>query len=105
MPDVHAAQGMIYAACLSILVPAAGFFPVICFGAVRRRGQLLLVLAAVAGAIAITAAAVLSKPFPGLILIVGAWLGAGMAGAVLYAMIRKRMPTKSVAPRTRTRKR
>jgi hypothetical protein len=90
MPVIPAAQGMIYAACLGILLPAAGFFPVFCFGIVRRKGLLLPALTAVAGAISITAAAVLSKPFPGLILIVAAWFGAAMAGAVLYAMVRRR---------------
>ena len=89
-PVIPAAQGMIYAACLGVLLPAAGFFPVFCFGIVRKKGLLLPVLAAVAGGLGITAAAVLSKPFPRLILIVAAWFGAAMAGAVLYAMVRKR---------------
>jgi hypothetical protein len=101
MPVIHAAQGMIYAACLGILLPAAGFFPVFCFGIVRRRGRLLPVLAVITGVLAITAAAVLSKPFPSAILIVTAWFGAAMAGAVLYAMIRRRIPIKPAAPRVK----
>jgi hypothetical protein len=87
MPVIPAAQVMIYAACLGILLPAAGFFPVFCFGIVRRKGLLLPALTAVAGAISITVAAVLSKPFPGLILIVAACFGAELAGAVLYALV------------------
>jgi hypothetical protein len=101
MPVIPVAQGMIYAACLGVLLPAAGFFPVFCFGIVRRRGVLLPVLAVVIGALAITAAAVLSKPFPSLILIVAAWFGAAMAGAVLYAMIRRRIPINPTAPRVK----
>jgi hypothetical protein len=95
MPVIHAAQGMIYAACLGILLPAAGFFPVFCFGIVRRRGRLLPVLAVITGVLAITAAAVLSKPFPSAILIVTAWFGAAMAGAVLYALLRSRLRPQS----------
>src|SRR6476660_9514889 len=95
MPVIPAAQGMIYAACLGVLLPAAGFFPVICFGIVRRGGRVLPVLAVIAGAIAISAAAVLSRVLPGVILIIAAYFGAAMAGAVLYAMVIRRRRSRS----------
>jgi hypothetical protein len=90
MPVIPAALGMIFAACLGVMLPAAGFFPVLCFGIVRRRGATRPVLAVVTGALAITAAAVLHKVLPGLMPILGAYFGAAMAGAVLYAMFRRR---------------
>lgn len=90
-------QGMYFAVCLAVLIPAAAFFPLLCAAALRGRRPVRMAGAAAAGVVGITAAFLLTPVARNMVPVMGLYYALALFGVVVYALIRRRWPPK---PRT-----
>ena len=92
-------QGMYFAVCLAVLIPAAAFFPLLCAAALRVRRPLITALAMGAGVAGITAAFLLTPAARNIVPVVGLYYVLALLGVVAYASVRRRWPPRPAAAR------
>src|SRR4051812_41912658 len=91
VPTTPAVQGLAYAICLGLMLPAAGLFPLWCVAALRGKGWGRPAFAALAGVVAITCAMVLQRPIPGVLPVVGLYFVIVTGAMLLFARLRVRL--------------